>query len=75
MSYKYISTSGKTYNLYYSDVILKGGNIAKIYFLLPQDKKPSSDKSKLANDLPKTHEIREIGKNKIPLVYKIVKSA
>ena len=38
MAYKYISSSGKEYNLFYSKVALKGGKLAKIYFLLPEGK-------------------------------------
>lgn len=72
MAYTYISTTNKTYNLYYSDVILKGGKQARIYFLLPQDKQPNSKNSKLASDLPSTHEIKEIGAHHTPMVYKII---
>lgn len=73
MAYKYISSNGKEYNLYYSNVTLRGGKQAKIYFLLPEGKQPTDriSKSYLTKNLPSTHEIREIGKNKIPLVYKI----
>ena len=74
MSYKYISTRGIEYNLYYSEVTLKGGKSAKIYFLLPVGKTPNSKMSYLAENLPETHEIREIGVHKTPLVYKIRKS-
>lgn len=73
MSYKYISTRGREYNLYYSDVTLRGGKSAKVYFLLPLGKTPNSKMSYLAKSLPETHEIREIGENKIPLVYRIRK--
>ena len=54
-------------------VTLRGGKQEIIYFLLPEGKEPTNNLSKsyLANNLPSTHEIREIGKNKIPLVYKI----
>lgn len=72
MAYKYISSSGKEYNLYYSKVTLRGGKQETIYFLLPEGKEPTNiAKAYLAKNLPSTHEIREIGKNKIPLVYKI----
>lgn len=73
MAYKYISSSVKEYNLYYSMVTLRGGKQGTIYFLLPEGKEPTNkiSKSYLANNLPSTHEIREIGKNKIPLVCKI----
>ena len=73
MSYKYISTKGIEYNLYYSEVTLRGGKSAKVYFLLPTGKTPNSKMSYLAENLPETHEIKEIGANKIPLVYKIRK--
>lgn len=73
MAYKYISSSGKEYNLYYSKVSLRGGKQAKIYFLLPEDKEPNNRNGTtyLADYLPKAFEIREVGKNKTPLVYKI----
>ena len=73
MAYKYISSAGKEYNLYYSKVSLRGGKQAKIYFLLPEGKEPTNKISKayLAESLPNAFEIREIGENKTPLVYKV----
>ena len=73
MAYKYISSSGKEYNLYYSKVRVRGGKQEKIYFLLPEGKEPTSRtvKAYLAESLPNAFEIREIGVNKTPLVYKI----
>ena len=73
MGYKYISSSGKEYNLYYSKVKLRGANQAKIYFLLPEGKEPTNkiSKSYLAESLPNAYEIREVGANKTPLVYKV----
>jgi hypothetical protein len=73
MAYKYISSTGKEYNLYYSKVRLRGGKQAKIYFLLPEGKEPTNRTSKayLAESLPNAFEIREIGANKTPLVYKV----
>lgn len=73
MAYKYISSSGKEYNLYYSIVSLRGGKQAKIYFLLPEGKQPTNKiaKAYLAESLPNAFEIREVGANKTPLVYKV----
>lgn len=73
MAYKYISSSGKEYNLYYSKVALKGGKQAKIYFLLPEGKQPTNKiaKAYLSESLPNAYEIREVGANKTPLVYKV----
>ena len=73
MAYKYISSSGKEYNLYYSKVRLRGGNQTKVYFLLPEGKEPANRTAKayLAESLPNAFEIREIGTNKTPLVYKV----
>lgn len=73
MAYKYISSSGKEYNLFYSKVSLKGGKLAKIYFLLPEGKQPTNKiaKAYLAESLPNAYEVREVGKSKTPLVYKV----
>lgn len=73
MAYKYISSTGKEYNLYYSKVSLRGGKQAKIYFLLPEGREPTNKiaKAYLAESLPNAFEIREIGANKTPLVYKV----
>lgn len=73
MAYKYISSSGKEYNLFYSKVALRGGKQAKIYFLLPEGKQPTNKiaKAYLAESLPNAYEIREVGANKTPLVYKV----
>lgn len=73
MAYKYISSNGKEYNLYFSKVRLRDGNQAKVYFLLPEGKEPTNrtGKAYLAESLPNAFEIREIGANKTPLVYKV----
>lgn len=71
MAYTYISTSGNESVLIESTVILRGGNIAKVYYFV----KPESVKKehKLAKDLPKGYEVQEVTKNGFPLVRKIVK--
>lgn len=73
MAYKYVSSSGKEYNLFYSKVALRGGKQAKIYFLLPEGKQSTNKiaKAYLGESLPNAFEIREIGVNKTPLVYKV----
>lgn len=73
MPYKYISSSGRKYNLYYSKVRLRGGKQATIYFLLPEDKEPNNrnGKSYLAETLPRSYEIKEIGINKTPMLNKV----
>ena len=71
--YIYTNQLGKIYNLYWSEVKLKNRKRAKVFFLLPEDKRPSNTlyKAYLAADLPKTMEIKEIGVNHTPLVYKV----
>ena len=71
--YTYINKKGKKYVLYWSEVKVKGGKRAKIYYLLEESKQPSNSlyRSYRAETLPKTMEIREIGVNFTPLVFKI----
>ena len=71
--YTYINKKGKKYVLYWSEVKVKGGKRAKIYYLLEESKQPSNSlyRSYRAEILPKTMEIREIGVNFTPLVFKI----
>lgn len=71
--YTYTNKKGKKYILYWSEVKVKGGKRAKIYYLLEESKEPSQAlyRSYRAESLPKTMEIREIGVNFTPLVFKI----
>ena len=67
----YTNKLGKDYRLYYSDVILRGGKPARVFFLLPVEKKPSGASKYETDYLPPQFEIREIGVNHTPLVYKV----
>lgn len=71
--YTYINKKGKKYILYWSEVKVKGGKRAKVYYLLEESKQPSQSlyRSYRAETLPKTMEIKEIGVNFTPLVFKI----
>lgn len=71
--YTYTNKKGKKYILYWSEVKVKGGKRAKVYYLLEESKQPSQSlcRSYRAETLPKTMEIREIGVNFTPLVFKI----
>ena len=71
--YTYINKKGKKYVLYWSEVKLVGKKRAKIYYLLEESKQPTQAlyRSYRAETLPKTMEIREIGVNFTPLVFKI----
>ena len=66
---KYTNKLGKEYQLWSSEVYLRGGNVSKIYFFLPIGQKPQHKYSEVVkDDLPTTHEIREIGASHTPLV-------
>lgn len=71
--YEYINKKGDKYILYWSEVHCRGGVKRKIYFLLREDKQPNNRlyTSYRAKSLPKTMEIKEIGVNCTPLVYKV----
>ena len=71
--YTYTNKLGKKYILYWSEVKLVKGSKTKIYFLLREDKQPTNSlvKAYRAESLPKTMEIKEIGVNHTPLVYKV----
>lgn len=71
--YTYTNKNGDKYVLYWSEVYLRGGKKTRIYFLLREDKQPSNHlyTSYRAKSLPKTMEIKEVGKNHTPLVYKV----
>lgn len=71
--YTYTNKLGKKYILYWSEVYVRGGKKTKIYFLLREDKQPSNHRhiSYRAKSLPKTMEIKEVGVNHTPLVYKV----
>lgn len=71
--YTYTNKLGKNYILYWSEVKLVKGSKTKVYFLLREDKQPTNSlvKAYQAESLPKTMEIKEIGVNHTPLVYKV----
>lgn len=71
--YTYTNKLGKKYILYWSEVKLVKGSTTKIYFLLGADKQPTNSlvKAYRASSLPNTMEIKEIGVNHTPLVYKV----
>lgn len=71
--YIYTNKKGDNYILYWSEVYCRGGKRSKIYFLLREDKKPSNHlyTAYQAESLPKTMEIKEVGVNSTPLVYKV----
>ena len=71
--YTYTNRKGKKYILYWSEVKLKGGKRTKVYYLLEESKQPSGSlfRSYRAEELPKTMEIKEIGVNFTPVVFKI----
>ena len=71
--YTYTNKKGDNYILYWSEVWCRGGKKHKVYFLLREDKEPSNRlyKAYIAKSLPKTMEIREVGVNCTPLVYKV----
>lgn len=71
--YTYINKKGDKYILYWSDVYVRGGKKARIYFLLREDKQPNNHlhTSYMAKSLPNTMEIKEVGVNCTPLVYKV----
>lgn len=71
--YTYTNKLGKKYILYWSEVKLVKGSKTKIYFLLREDKQPTNRliMAYRAESLPKTMEIKEIGVNHTPLVYKV----
>lgn len=71
--YTYINKKGKKYILYWSEVKVKGGNRTRVYYLLEESKQPSQSlyRSYRSETLPTTMEIREIGVNFTPLVFKI----
>lgn len=71
--YTYTNKLGKKYILYWSEVKLVTGSKTKIYFLLREDKQPTNNvvKTYRAESLPSTMEIKEIGVNHTPLVYKV----
>ena len=71
--YEYVNKKGDKYILYWSEIYVRGGKKTKIYFLLREDKQPSNHlyTSYLAKTLPKTMEIKEVGVNCTPLVYKV----
>ena len=71
--YTYTNKLGKKYILYWSEVKLVKGSNTKIYFLLREDKQPTNNliKAYRAESLPKTMEIKEVGVNHTPLVYKV----
>lgn len=71
--YTYTNKLGKNYILYWSEVKLKGGVKTKIYYLLSEDKQPTQSliAAYRAETLPDTMEIKEIGVNHTPLVYKV----
>lgn len=71
--YTYINKKGKKYVLYWSEVKLVGKKQAKVYYLLEESKQPSNSmyRSYRAETLPKTMEIKEIGVNFTPVVFKV----
>ena len=71
--YTYTNKLGKKYILYWSEVKLVKGLKTKVYFLLREDKQPTNNliKAYRAESLPKTMEIKEVGVNHTPLVYKV----
>ena len=71
--FQYTNKLGHLYNLYWSEIFVRGGKRTKIYFLLREDKAPSNHlyQAYRAKSLPKTMEIKEIGVNHTPLVYKV----
>ena len=71
--YIYTNKKGFNYILYWSRVYVRGGKEVKIYYLLREDKQPSNTlyRAYIAASLPKTMEIREVGVNCTPLVYKV----
>lgn len=71
--YIYTNKKGDNYILYWSEVYVRGGKRTKVYFLLREDKQPSNTlyRAYRAASLPKTMEIREVGVNCTPLVYKV----
>jgi hypothetical protein len=71
--YTYINKKGKKYVLYWSEVKIKGGKKATVYYLLEENKQPSNSifRSYRAEELPKTMEIKEIGVNFTPVVFKV----
>lgn len=71
--YSYQSSNKKNYILYYSKIFTRGGKETKIYYLLEEGKKPANKlyDHYMAKSLPDEYEIKEIGKNKVPLVYKV----
>lgn len=70
----YTNKKGDNYNLYWSEIYMRGGKKTKIYFLLREDKTPNNHlyRSYRAKSLPKTMIIKEIGVNATPLVYKVM---
>lgn len=68
--YTYTNKLGKNYILYWSEVKLVKGSKTKVYFLLREDKQPTN-RAYRAESLPSTMEIKEIGVNHTPLVYKV----
>ena len=71
--YTYTNKLGKKYILYWSEVKLVKGSKTKVYFLLREDKQPTNNliMAYRAESLPKTMEIKEVGVNHTPLVYKV----
>lgn len=72
--YTYTNKLGKNYILYWSEVkLVKKVQRQKVYFLLREDKQPTNSlvKAYRAESLPSTMEIKEIGVNHTPLVYKV----
>lgn len=72
--YTYTNKLGKKYILYWSEVkLVKGSKKTKVYFLLREDKQPTNNLTMAyrAKSLPKTMEIKEVGVNHTPLVYKV----
>ena len=78
--YTYINKKGKKYVLYWSEVKIKGGKKATVYYLLEESKQPSNSmfRSYRAETLPKTMEIKKQNKeeiDKIQLIYNINEEA
>lgn len=71
--YTYTNKLGKKYILYWSEVELVKGSKTKVYFLLREAKQPTNKliMAYRADSLPKTMEIKEVGVNHTPLVYKV----
>ena len=67
----YTSTNGKNYKLWFSNIYLRGGKSAKVYYMLPENAHPNNThgRSYEAAELPQTHYISEL-KNGEPIISK-----